>query len=95
VLLVQTTNYQLSQNEKILHGVKVCREGLGFGLALRRLEGKSIASPLIKTGSWGLERADELTLLFVAKLVANSPNGQNHLRIFRVLFDLGSQPVDV
>ena len=34
-------------------------------------------------------------LLFVAKLVANSPNGQDHLRVFRVLFDLGAQPVDV
>jgi hypothetical protein len=50
-LLVQTTNHELSQNRKILHGMKVCREGLGFGLALRRLEGKSIASLLIKTGS--------------------------------------------
>lgn len=34
-------------------------------------------------------------LLFVAKLVANSPYGQDHLRVFRVLFDLGSQSVDV
>jgi hypothetical protein len=50
-LLAQTTNHQLSQNKKILHGMKVCRKGLGFGLALRRLEGKSIASLLIKTGS--------------------------------------------
>ena len=34
-------------------------------------------------------------LLFVAELVANSPNGENHLRVFRVLFDFGAQPVDV
>jgi hypothetical protein len=51
-LLAQTTNHELSQNnKKVLHGMKVCREGLGFGLALRRLEGKSIASLSIKTGS--------------------------------------------
>ena len=34
-------------------------------------------------------------LLFVAELVADSPNGENHLRVFRILFDLGAQPVDV
>jgi len=41
---------------------------------------------------WARRRSE---LLFVAEFIANSPNGQNHLRIFRVLFDLGSQPVDV
>ena len=34
-------------------------------------------------------------LLFVTKLVADSPNSQDHLRVFRVLFDFGSQPIDV
>ena len=43
----------------------------------------------------GVGRDDDSKLLFVAELVANSPNSQNHLRIFRVLFDLGSQSVDV
>jgi hypothetical protein len=43
----------------------------------------------------GVGRDDEAKLLFVAELVANSPNGQDHLRVFRVLFDLGSQSVDV
>ena len=43
----------------------------------------------------GVGRDDEAKLLFVAELVANSPNGQDHLRVFRVLFDLGSQTIDV
>jgi hypothetical protein len=43
----------------------------------------------------GVWRDDDSKLLFVAELVTNSTNGQNHLRIFRILFDLGSQPVDV
>jgi hypothetical protein len=43
-------------------------------------------------GAW---RDDEAALLFVAELVANSPYGQDHLRVLRVLFDFGSQSVDV
>ena len=48
----------------------------------------------IESRGWRFGRGDE-NLLFVAELVANPPNGQHHLRIFRVLFDLGSQPIDV
>lgn len=34
-------------------------------------------------------------LLFVAELVANAPDGQHHLRVFGVFFNLGSQAIDV
>jgi len=31
-----------------------------------------------------------ITLLFVAELVADAPDREHHLRVLRVLFDLGS-----
>jgi hypothetical protein len=62
--------------------------------ALADWEGKS-RSVLYQDRSCRFGETTNSKLLFVAKLVANSPNGQNHLRVFRVLFDLGSQPVDV
>ena len=34
-------------------------------------------------------------LLFVSELVTNSPNSENHLWVFRIIFDLGSEPIDV
>ncbi len=34
-------------------------------------------------------------LLLVAKLVANSPYGQNHLRILWVVLNFGPQPIDM
>jgi hypothetical protein len=34
-------------------------------------------------------------LLLVAELVANTPDSQDHLRVFGVLFDLGSQAINV
>jgi len=42
-----------------------------------------------------MARTTKERLLFVAKFVAYAPNGQDHLGVFRVLFDFGSQPVDV
>jgi hypothetical protein len=36
-----------------------------------------------------------LTGLLVAKLVADAPNGQHHLRILRIVFNLRSQAIDV
>ena len=72
--------------------MKVSREMLGLVEPGRDWEGAG--SVKLET-TIGVGRDDEAKLLFVAELVANSPNGQNHLRVFRVLFDLGSQPVDV
>src|SRR5216683_2731609 len=34
-------------------------------------------------------------LLFVAELVANPPNGKDHLRILRILLDFGSETIDM
>ena len=34
-------------------------------------------------------------LLFVAELVTDTPDRQHHLRVLGVLFDLGSQAIDV
>ena len=34
-------------------------------------------------------------LLFVAEFVANTPHRQHHLRVLGVLFDLGSEAIDV
>ncbi len=34
-------------------------------------------------------------LLFVAELVTNSPNGQDHLGVLGVLFNLGSETIDM
>jgi hypothetical protein len=36
-----------------------------------------------------------MILLFVAELVADAPDRQHHLRVLGVLFDLGSQAIDV
>lgn len=33
--------------------------------------------------------------LLVAKLVADAPNGQHHLRVLRIVFDLCSQAINV
>lgn len=38
---------------------------------------------------------EQAQLLFVAELVANAPDGEHHLRILGVLFDLGSQAIDM
>jgi len=44
---------------------------------------------------WGKPYALLLSGLLVAELVADAPNGQDHLRVFRVVFDLRSQAIDV
>lgn len=49
---------------------------------------------LAKTVRGGL-MGDDDALLFVAELVAYAPNGQDHLRILRVLLDLGTKTIDV
>jgi hypothetical protein len=40
-------------------------------------------------------RAVAWFLLLVAELVSDAPNGQDHLRVFGILLDLGAQAVDV
>ncbi len=66
------------------------REGSSIYGRINRKLALAIEKPVV--GFW---RDGERKLLFVAELVANAPDGQHHLRILRVLFDLGSQSVDV
>jgi uncharacterized membrane protein (Fun14 family) len=74
--------------------VKVCRGILGL-MGLSRLGRKSRCSINKRRLQLAFGETTNAKLLFVAKLVADTPNGQDHLRVFRVLFDLGSQPIDV
>src|SRR5215204_7763830 len=46
-------------------------------------------------GSGGPPGGWNPSALFVAELVTDAPDGQNHLRVLGVVLDLGSQAVDV
>ena len=83
----------MSWFESVLHKCEGAPGCLGVD-SLGRLEGSPITSLGIKTAV-GVRRERRAGLLLVAKLVANAPNGQDHLRVLRVLFNLGAQPVDV
>ena len=43
----------------------------------------------------GSVEQEGVLLLLVAELVTDAPDSQDHLRNFRVLFNLGTEPVDV
>jgi hypothetical protein len=40
-------------------------------------------------------RKSAMLLLFVAELVPDAPDGQDHLRVLRILLNLGPQTIDM
>src|SRR6185369_9998939 len=72
-----------------------CREEYNkwanFAIYFERKDELPISNCRFQIGNWQLA----ITLLFVAKLVADTPDREHHLRVLRVLFDLGSQAIDV
>src|SRR5919107_1629272 len=62
---------------------------------MRRVASRGYARRPFYGRLWRPSPGWDPSALFVAELVADAPDGQNHLRVLGVVLDLGSQAVDV